>query len=40
LTAVVLALALLVAPSVARAQTHSWKMATAWSGGPLMDIGA
>jgi len=39
-TAIVLVLALLVVPSVGLAQTHSWKMATAWAGGPLMDIGA
>ncbi|MBM3571037.1 MAG: C4-dicarboxylate ABC transporter substrate-binding protein [Alphaproteobacteria bacterium] len=33
----------LAAPMVARearAQTLNWKMATAWAGGPLMDIGA
>jgi TRAP-type mannitol/chloroaromatic compound transport system substrate-binding protein len=40
LTAPVLALVLLVAPGLASAQTHNWKMATAWAGGPLMDIGA
>jgi TRAP-type mannitol/chloroaromatic compound transport system substrate-binding protein len=30
----------LAAPHVARAQTVTWKMATGWAGGPLMDIGA
>jgi len=33
----------LLAPAVANAQTgptYSWKMATGWAGGPLMDIGA
>src|SRR4029453_15107312 len=33
----------LVLPAVAAAQsgpTYNWKMATAWPGGPLMDIGA
>lgn len=39
-TAAVLVLALLVLPGLASAQTHSWKMATGWAGGPLMDIGA
>jgi TRAP-type mannitol/chloroaromatic compound transport system substrate-binding protein len=32
----------LALPAAASAQgaTYSWKMATAWPGGPLMDIGA
>jgi TRAP-type mannitol/chloroaromatic compound transport system substrate-binding protein len=35
------AAALAATPAAAQSgQTHSWKMATAWPGGPLMDIGA